>query len=247
MTITTIQYQTVNMAVQAILNGENVADLFTPTLEALEAHPNMKEAVQNTSDLVLAFDIDAKQKFEHYLHDMEVAIDTLENVAQNIVNMYDMSIFSELSDYHDFDETCELIENENIRVWYDVYNMADLAQQYLEETDSLTHVALDGNYIDEAQLLHDLHCNSEVTEYYYCQAKEDALEEGKTEEEAIEIASDYEVSDDDEQQFLEMVVESIVHDKTMLERYFDYEAYGKDMEYDSTFYTFDNGMIEVIW
>lgn len=240
MTISTIQFQVVKLAVDTILNGEELETVFLPKKDA----NNLEELIRNFNDLTNSFEIN---ELDTTQIDIEVALDTLEKVANNIIDMYDMNIFSELADNHDFDEVCELIENESVRVWHDVYNMSDLAEQYLHETDSLQHVALDGNYIDEAQLLHDLHCNSEVSEYYYCQVKEDALEEGKTEEEAIEIASDYEVTDEDEQQFLEMVVESIVHDPTMLERYFDYEAYGRDMEIDGTFYTFDNGMIEVIW
>ena len=247
MTITHIQFNIVSLAVETILNGESVADLFPVTIEEMASHTDMEKAVKNTLELVDAFEVDTKQKFEHYAHDVELAIDTLENVAQNIVDMYDMSIFSEVADYYSFEDACDIIENERVHVYYDVYNMADVAEQYLNDTDSLTHVALNGNYIDESALLRDLYFGGDIQDHFYHMAYEDALEEGKTEEQAQEIASDYEITLDDETYYMELVLDAIVHDAEWLTRYFDYDAYGRDMEIEGTFIEFDNGIIEVIY
>ena len=117
----------------------------------------------------------------------EDAVDTLESAIINIVDGYDKEILEGLINEYGFAEGVEIMSDGELYVFHDCYDMEAVAQQYLDETCSdLSYIIKDNErYIDESQLLHDLRCGGDLSEYYYHQALEDALEEGKTEEENI--------------------------------------------------------------
>lgn len=224
--ITNTQYQLVKTAMHNAMEGKDFQQLYTYNDSLFD-------------DVVEAFELELNNN--HFPTDFDYALERLETVANAIIDSYDMNVFSELADYYNFEEVLDMFENEEIIFHYDVYDMAELAENYLIDTDGIEYHI--DNYLDEDALLRDLYLGGDIQDYYYNLVKEDAMDEGMEEEEAERLASDYEITDDDQQNYLEMVIECA--GKDFLSRYFDYEAFGRDMEIDGEFYTTDSGIIEV--
>lgn len=194
------------------------------------------------SDFLEAFGLDENKLSADDFDDLcSSYISQLVKVSNNIIDFYDMDVFSEIADNYDFDETLDLFEYEDIRVYDNIYDMADVAEQYLEETGDLEYHA--DSYTDEEALLRDLYLGGDIQDYYYNLVKEEALEDGLEDWEASDLASDYEITEEDEQSYLEAIIECC--DKKFLTNYFDYEAFGRDMDIDGNFYTTNSGIVEV--
>ena len=229
MTITTTQYQTVRQALNIVLDGQELDMAYAEN-----------ESLYN--EFLEAFSFNEEgMDFSDVLEQVRENISLLDKVVNNIIDYYDMEIFSEIADNFDFEETLDILENEDIRVYYDIFEMADVAREFLEDTDGVRYHA--DSYTDEDALLRDLYLGGDIAEYHYQRALDDALEDGLEPHEAHEIASNYEITDEDEQSYLEAVIECA--DKNFLTRYFDYESFGRDMYIDGTFYTTDSGIIEI--
>ena len=242
MTITTTQYQTVRQAVYALMEGEalnNTFDFQADNIANLSVD-TLTEVLNNRVLLCDSFGLDVNS--DSFEVDFEYALLTLERVAENIVESYSLEIFEELSGYYDFEETLEILESENITVYFDMYTMADVAEYILEESGDLTYYA--SRYTDRDALLHDLYCGGDIQDYYYDTVYHQALEEGLEAEEARQVADDYEITEENERDYIEMVIDCM--DDKFLSRYFDYEQYGHDMDIEGEFYTTNSGIFEVI-
>lgn len=227
MTITTTQFQLVNTAIHHVMKGGDFQHYYTSNDSLFD-------------DVVESFELELNNN--HFPTDFEYALERLENVANAIIDSYDMSVFSELADYYSFDEVLDLFENQEIIFHHGVYDMAELAENYLYDTDGIKYHI--DNYLDEDALLRDLYYGGDIQEYYYNHVKEDAMyNDGLEEDEAEKIASDYEITTEDEQNYLELVIECA--GKDFLSRYFDYDMFGRDMDIEGEFYMVDNGIIEV--
>ena len=226
MTITTTQFQTVSKALQLILDGQELDMAYA-------------ENASLYNEFLEAFGLDENGK--GFFEDCQSYMTQLVKAVNNIIDYYDMEIFSEVADNFDFEETLDILEYEDIRVYYDIFDMADVAREYLEDTDGLEYHA--DSYTDEDALLRDLYYGGDIQDYYYNIKLEEALEDGLELEEARQVADDYEITTEDEESYLEAIIEC--SGKEFLTNYFDYEAFGRDMEIDGDYYTSESGIIEI--
>lgn len=174
----------------------------------------------------------------------------------------------------DLDELAKKIEDNDYRI-YEVshHSYSELAEQF--EADGIldiSHIIKDNDYyFDYAQLERDMDCSGDWSEMAWNSANEiidghsDYIDHLPVElQERVKSYWDDMITDDDKQlidDLWEWIIENeqtnewkrdlmeewvINSDVEWLSRYFDYEAYGKDIVYDGSFYETEKGFIEVI-
>jgi antirestriction protein len=118
-------------------------------------------------------------------------------------------------------EALETLEDGDYSIYFDCYNMKDVAMEYIEQIGSITDAVSNINYyLDVESFKRDLEIDG-----YFDELEEENNEE-YTEREKENIAED-------------ILDES--SDKTK-ERYFDYAAFGRDMGIEGNFYYVGNGV-----
>lgn len=139
-----------------------------------------------------------------------------------------------ITEYYGYNEGLEIINEDRIRVWHDCQTMEDVAYQLIDEI-GMENVSNKDFYFDTVQFKRDLEIDGFFSE----------LEREYEEENGLEAES-YEM-DEEEKNWWVDELEATADEQTM-ERYFDYEAFGRDMGFEGTFIESTSGnMIEVIW
>lgn len=152
---------------------------------------------------------------------------------------------------YDFEDALEIVENGDY-AWYEgVSDDAELGYAIADEFGGPREMTSNAeNYIDEDALRRDL--SLDVRDMYYDTAKDEVEYEHRFDEK-----DDYDLDaeieqwlDDHEDELLDGLVDEVISgdiDTDMIENYFDYERFGRDVAIENNVYYLDDGALEIIW
>lgn len=198
-------------------------------------------------------DFDSKEEFLQYcqnLHsdepDAELMFQDYENIPKCFIgesyiderfwdflndNNYDYDVkYAVANYYNDADDYFDNIDN--IIVWHGCNDMSDVAMEYIAQLEA-EGVGVGDRYFDYEKF------GSECS--YDGPSKDSGAES---------IYQEYGVQEDNDYELGEAIVDQIYGGvenlpKETIENYIDYEAYGRDLSYDSDWIDYDDGIIEV--
>ena len=184
----------------------------------------------------------------------DVAYKVLETLQEyESLDDYDkkmIGIILSTGDYN-FEEAVELCDNGGYRWYDDVVEYEDLGYAIVDEFGSpfeATQYA--SNYIDEDKLRRDL--SLDVRDMYYDTAEQEVDYEHRFDD-PDSFDRDAEIEqwlDDHEEELLDELVDEVLSGglgDDIIENYFDYEKFGRDVSFDGTFYFLDGGALEITY
>jgi antirestriction protein len=205
----------------------------------------VKEKIGLTGDYEEWFIADYEAPFEVGEYDN---IDNLNNIAELLEGKEDWEInaMAYLVDNfyaEDWEEAWEKVDDGDVIIYHDVYDMEDIAREYVESCGLPSNTEF---YIDEDAIKRDLRLDGTFQEMEYERTQE-MIEEGELEE-----GEEYEMTEEEEDSWVEEIVNTYVAEqgssfgnhenvKRFFETYFDYEAFGRDMEIEGDFTEIDKG------
>lgn len=147
-------------------------------------------------------------------------------------------------DDNNWEEAWEKVEDGDVVIYHDVYDMEDIAREYIDSCGLPSNAEF---YIDEDAIKRDLRMDGTFQELEY-QWTLDHIEHGEMEE-----GEEYEMSDSEEDEYVQELVETYISElhspygnkqvvKNFFQTYFDYEAFGRDMEIEGDFAEIDKGV-----
>ena len=150
---------------------------------------------------------------------------------------------------YDFDDALDIF-NDGDYYWYEgVYSDEDLGYAIADEFGSPTEMTSAAeNYIDVDRLRRDL--SLDVRDMYYDTAEQEVDYEHRFDD-PDSFDRDAEIEqwlDDHEEELLDELVDEVLDgDITgdFIETYFDYEAFGRDVRFESNIYFLDDGALEI--
>ena len=168
----------------------------------------------------------------------------MENYEINAVEYLVDNFFAQ-----DEEEAQEMVEDGEVRFYFDVHDMEDIAREIVEECGMPSNPEF---YIDEDAIKRDLRMDGTFQEMEYERTQE--MEENGE----LEDGEEYEMTDSEEDDFVNELVDIYLSElespygnkenvKRFFEMYFDYESFGRDLEIEGTFEEMDMGVwMEII-
>lgn len=167
----------------------------------------------------------------------------------------DIDVLTEVIEFgHTVEESLQKIDNNEVTIYNDCYDMESVAREWFEQLGERPTMDQLERYLDESEIHHYLSCSGYFSEDIYCQADEifQDLKNGRIYdwnnqyvgmsfdeiEESIESHYDYNYQ-------VECFIDNI--ESEFLLNFFDYKAFGRDMEIEGNFSYMGKGVYIQIW